>query len=69
MLDRRIEMTVRERQRYVRWWLDHSGLTPRELRRVATGIWSDRLVDVAQDDFARWHPAENTSLRALLVEP
>ena len=38
-------MTARERARYVHWWVKHSGLTPHELRRIATGIWSDRDVD------------------------
>jgi hypothetical protein len=36
-------MTERERKRYVHWWLRQSGLTARELRRIATGIWSDRV--------------------------
>ena len=38
-------MTASERKRYVYWWLKQSGLTPRELRRIATGIWSDRVFD------------------------
>jgi hypothetical protein len=38
-------MTARERELYVRWWVKQSGLTPVELRRIATAIWSDRVVD------------------------
>jgi hypothetical protein len=44
-----VRMTAAERQRYVYWWVRHSGLTARQLRQIATGIWSDRLLD---DDVA-----------------
>ena len=46
--DRRtyIHMTVDECRSYVRWWLERSGLTPAQVREVASGIWLDRLVDV-----------------------
>ena len=46
--DRRtgISMTVDERRSYVRWWLERSGLTPAQVREVASGIWLDRVVDV-----------------------
>ena len=37
-------MTTVERERYVRWWLERSGLTAREVREIATGIWSDRVI-------------------------
>ena len=40
-----IRMTAVERERYVRWWLERSGLTARQLREIATGIWSDRVMD------------------------
>lgn len=40
-----IRMTAAERQRYVNWWVKHSGLTPRQLRQIATGIWTDRVLD------------------------
>ena len=40
-----INMTTDERRSYVRWWIERSGLTPAQIREVATGIWSDRLVD------------------------
>jgi hypothetical protein len=43
-----INMTTEERHSYVRWWLERSGLTPDQVREVATGIWSDRLVDGTQ---------------------
>jgi hypothetical protein len=38
-----VAMTPSERERYVRWWKEHSGLKPQELRRIATAIWSDRV--------------------------
>jgi len=31
------------RERYARWWREQSGLSERELREIATGIWADRL--------------------------
>ena len=40
-----VRMTAAERQRYVNWWVKHSGLTPRQLRQIATAIWTDRLLD------------------------
>ena len=45
--DRRtdINMTVDERRSYVRWWLERSGLTPAQVREVASGIWLDKLVE------------------------
>jgi hypothetical protein len=35
-------MTIAERERYVRWWIEESGLTRRELRRVAATVWGGR---------------------------
>ena len=46
-----INMTTDERRSYVRWWLERSGLTPDQVREVATGIWSDRLVDGTHGSF------------------
>jgi hypothetical protein len=43
-----INMTTEERHCYVRWWIERSGLTPAQVREIATGIWSDRLVDGTQ---------------------
>lgn len=40
-----INMTTDERRSYVRWWIERSGLTPEQVREVASGIWSDDLVD------------------------
>jgi hypothetical protein len=40
-----VRMTAAERQRYVNWWVKHSALTPHQLRQIATGIWTDRLLD------------------------
>jgi hypothetical protein len=40
-----INLTTDERRSYARWWIERSGLTPAQIREVATGIWSDRLVD------------------------
>ena len=50
-----VDLSPRERERYVRWWREYSGLTSDELRRIATGIWSDRLLDEArgEDDALR----------------
>ena len=39
----RVRMTERERERYVRWWIEQSGLSPRSLRLIATGIWADYI--------------------------
>ena len=43
-------MSVAERERYVRWWIEESGLTLVQLRDVAGAVWSDhgppRLPDV-----------------------
>jgi len=41
-------MTTRERARYVRWWIERSGLTAVELREIATGVWADRVFDDAR---------------------
>lgn len=30
----------RELERYVRWWIEHSGLTERQLRSIAAGLWT-----------------------------
>ena len=38
-LTTRVQMTTRERARYVRWWIERSGLTAAELREIATGVW------------------------------
>ena len=40
-----IRMSTAERERYVRWWIDHSGLGSDELRAIATGVWADRVFD------------------------
>ena len=42
-----IKMSVAERERYVRWWIEESGLTPVQLRQVAGVIWAghDELFD------------------------
>ncbi len=37
-----VRMTIAERERYVRWWIEESGLTRGELRDVAARLWSDR---------------------------
>jgi len=42
---RLIRMTPAERQRYVDWWTKQSGLSARQLRQIATAIWTDRLLD------------------------
>ena len=45
----RDEMTPQQRARYVRWWIEVSGLTAAELREIATGIWADRVFDEAHN--------------------
>ena len=47
-LTTRVHMTTRERARYVRWWIERSGLTAVELREIATGVWADRVFDDAR---------------------
>ena len=44
----RAEMTPKLRAHYVRWWLERSGLTPAELREIATGVWADRVFEAEQ---------------------
>jgi hypothetical protein len=41
----RVEMTLQQRARYVRWWIEASGLTATELREIASGVWADRVFD------------------------
>lgn len=36
-----IKMSVAERERYVRWWIEESGLTLVQLRDVAGAVWSE----------------------------
>jgi hypothetical protein len=35
------ELQPVERERYVRWWIERSGLSERQLRTIATAIWAD----------------------------
>jgi hypothetical protein len=50
-------MSVAERERYVRWWIEESGLTPVQLRDVAGAVWSEqgesRVADVAAHSLTR----------------
>jgi len=41
---RRVTLTPRERRRYVRWWLEESGLRQDELIRIAMGLRPEREV-------------------------
>jgi hypothetical protein len=50
-----VRMTAAERQRYIHWWVRHSGLTPRQLRQIATAIWTDRLLE---EETHGLHPRE-----------
>jgi hypothetical protein len=36
-------LSLAEREQYVRWWREQSGLSERELSEIATGVWADRL--------------------------
>jgi hypothetical protein len=40
-----VRMSSAQRAHYVRWWVERSGLNEAELRQIATGIWSDRVMD------------------------
>ena len=35
-----IRLSAMERKRYVRWWLEESGLSRAELRFIAGGLWT-----------------------------
>jgi hypothetical protein len=52
-----IKMTVAERERYVRWWIEESGLTLVELRDVAGSFWPElgeqRSSDVELEETGR----------------
>jgi hypothetical protein len=52
-----IKMSVAERERYVRWWIEESGLTPVQLRDVAGAVWSEdgesRTADVGARTITR----------------
>jgi hypothetical protein len=49
----RVEMTALERRRYVHWWIHSSGLTKKELRQIATAVWTDRLLEPVAGGVAR----------------
>jgi len=38
---KRGELRPAEREQYVRWWVERSGLSKRQLRTIATAIWAD----------------------------
>ena len=44
-----IKMSVAERKRYVRWWIEESGLTLVQLREVAGVIWAGREAPLGPD--------------------
>jgi hypothetical protein len=46
-----VELTAPERRRYVHWWIYSSGLTKKELRQIATAIWSDRVLEELGDNY------------------
>jgi hypothetical protein len=48
-----VELTRAERDRFVRWWIEQSGLTPRQLRAIATGLFADRIGADETGDAAR----------------
>jgi len=39
-----VRLTLTERRRYKRWWVESSGLSGLELRQIANGIWADRIL-------------------------
>ena len=47
----RVELTALERRRYVHWWIYSSGLTKKELRQIATAMWSDRVLEELGDNY------------------
>jgi hypothetical protein len=38
-------MSLRERERLVRWWVEQSGLASWELRQVAAALWTEPLLE------------------------
>jgi len=46
-----IKMSVAERERLVRWWLEESGLTRAQLREVAGAMWTDRERELDEQDW------------------
>ena len=44
-----LKLTALERERHVRWWIESSGLTGEELRRIATDVWADRVLAEVMD--------------------
>jgi hypothetical protein len=48
-------MTIAERERYVRWWVEESGLTLVQLREVAGTMWAieDTLSDAERSGLVR----------------
>lgn len=43
-------MSVVEREHYVRWWIEESGLTPFQLGQLSTAIWSDGATSGRESD-------------------
>jgi hypothetical protein len=43
-------MSVAERERYVRWWIEESGLSLVQLRAMAGAVWAGHgLPDIRRD--------------------
>ena len=45
-------LSLAEREQYVRWWREQSGLSEQELSEIATGVWADRLDTPSSGDSA-----------------
>jgi hypothetical protein len=51
----RIRLSIAERDRYVRWWLESSGLSRAQLRAIASALFNERPDEPAIT--RRPHPA------------
>ena len=40
-LPRRLRSTAAEREQLVRWWIEQSGLSGREIQHIAAAIWGE----------------------------
>jgi hypothetical protein len=41
VLPRRLRATAAEREHFVRWWIEESGLSDREIQFIAAAIWGE----------------------------
>jgi hypothetical protein len=56
-----VVMSALERERYVRWWKEDSGLSPRELRDIANAVWLDHFERTSTDSATTHLPLSSRS--------